>query len=184
MSRARHGFSVLAVAVLFTATACSNPDATPIGQQQSASAPQNAGEAPAPAPPSPVGQTPADPKPRPQAALQEFAHVYINWSYRTLTHDQRTLVAKSVGPARLAEQQAAATSADDSTIQQGHIENTGTIVSITRDLIRPGLWVIVTREQTTGSTQYEGLPASYHVTLARLQHVRGGWAVEEWLPQS
>ncbi len=46
------------------------------------------------------------------------------------------------------------------------------------------MWVIVTREQTGGDTQYEGLPAAYHVTLAKLASVPGGYAVSEWLPQS
>ena len=44
--------------------------------------------------------------------------------------------------------------------------------------------MIVTREQTGGDTQYEGLPAAYHVTLAQLASVPGGYAVSEWLPQS
>jgi hypothetical protein len=57
-------------------------------------------------------------------------------------------------------------------------------VSIAADVSRPGTWDIVTREQTGGSTEYEGLPASYHVTLAQLARVPGGFAVSEWLPQS
>ena len=44
--------------------------------------------------------------------------------------------------------------------------------------------MIVTREQTGGNTQYEGLPAAYHVTIAQLASVDGGYAVERWLPQS
>ena len=48
-----------------------------------------------------------------------------------------------------------------------------------------GQWVIVTREQTGGNSQYNGLQAAYHVTLAALQHLPDGrWAVSEWLPQS
>jgi hypothetical protein len=120
----------------------------------------------------------------PSAALSAFSRLYSNWTYRTLTADQRRLAAMSVGAARLAERQAAASSEADTTIARGHIWNSGQIVSITGDLAQPGTWAIVTREQTGGSTQYEGLPASYHVTLARLAGVPGGWAVSEWLPQS
>ncbi len=120
----------------------------------------------------------------PAAALSAFSRLYSNWTYRTLTSDQRRLAAMSVGAARLAERQAAASSEADTTIARGHIWNSGQIVSIAGDLAQPGTWAIVTREQTGGSTQYEGLPASYHVTLARLAHVPGGWAVTEWLPQS
>ena len=48
----------------------------------------------------------------------------------------------------------------------------------------PKQWVIVTREQTGGNSQYDGLQASYHVTLAELAQLNnGGWTVSEWLPQ-
>ena len=56
--------------------------------------------------------------------------------------------------------------------------------AIAADLGTPGEWVLVTREETGGDTQYEGLGASYHVTLARLASVPGGYAVQEWLPQT
>jgi len=174
----------VAVTLALVASGCSNPDATGAGQAQSPSAAQNAGEPPAPPPATASGQAPTHVQATPQQALAAFAQLYTNWSYKTLSATQRTLAAMAVGPARLAERQAAATSAADSTIPQGHIENTGQLVGVARDLSRPGLWVIVTREQTSGSTQYEGLPASYHVTLARVQPVAGGWSVEEWLPQS
>ena len=120
----------------------------------------------------------------PSAALAAFSRSYSNWTYRTLTSNQRRLAAMSVGAARLAEQQAAASSQADTTIVRGHIWNSGQIVSIAGDLAQPGMWAIVTREQTGGSSQYEGLPASFHVTLARLARVPGGYAVSEWLPQN
>ncbi len=80
--------------------------------------------------------------------------------------------------------QAAASSRGDTTIARGHIYNRGQIVSIARDLTAADSWVIVTREQTGGDSQYEGLPAAYHVTIAQLAGVPGGYAVEQWLPQS
>jgi hypothetical protein len=90
----------------------------------------------------------------------------------------------SVGAARLAEQQAVATSEGDRAIRQGHIHNSGQVVGVGPDLAHGGMWVVVTRERTGGATQYEGLPASYHVTLAQLARVTGGYAVSQWLPQS
>jgi hypothetical protein len=120
----------------------------------------------------------------PSAALAAFSHSYSNWTYRTLTSNQRGLAEMSVGSARLAEQQAAASSQADTTIVRGRIWNSGQIVSIAGDQAQPGMWAIVTREQTGGSSQYEGLPASFHVTLARLARVPGGYAVSEWLPQN
>jgi hypothetical protein len=123
-------------------------------------------------------------KATPQRALADFAQRYINWTYRTLTADQKTLAAMAVGAARLAEQQAAARSNADTTITRVHIWNRGQVLGTAPDLTRPATWVIVTRERTGGSSEYEGLPASYHVTLAQLANVPGGYAVEQWLPQS
>jgi riboflavin synthase alpha subunit len=113
-----------------------------------------------------------------------FARLYVNWTYRTLSSNQRTLAAMSVGPARMVERQAAAASSTDTTISRGHIYNTGQIVSIAHDLSHTEMWVIVTREQTGGSTEYDGLQPAYHVTLAKLASVPGGYTVETWLPQT
>jgi type IV pilus biogenesis protein CpaD/CtpE len=174
------------VAVAVALAGCSNPDAPGAGPKPaSTSSPQNAGESPAPAPSSPASQAPVGVQGAPSAALEAFSRLYSNWTYRTLSGDQRKLAAMSVGAARLGEQQAAASSQGDTTITRGQIWNSGQIVSITGDLTQPGIWVVVTREQTGGSTQYEGLPVSYHVTLARLARVPGGgYAVSEWLPQN
>jgi hypothetical protein len=168
-------------------TGCSNPDAPGAGSPTTAtpaSAARNAGEPPGPAPTPAASQAPLKVQPTPQAALTAFAELYINWSYHTLNAQQRTLAAISIGAARLAEQQAAASSAADSTIGQGQIHNSGQVTSLAPELTRRGMWVIVTREQTGGDTQYEGLPSAYHVTLARLARVPGGYAVSEWLPQT
>lgn len=170
-----------------TLSGCSNPDApaaVPSTTAPPASAIRNAGEPPGPPPPPAASQAPLNLEPTRQAALAAFAELYINWSYHTLGAQQRTLAAISVGAARLAEQQAAATSQADSTIAQGHIHNSGQVTSIAPELTHRGMWVIVTRERTGGDTQYEGLPSAYHVTLAQLAGVPGGYAVSEWLPQS
>lgn len=166
---------------------CSNPDAPATANPTTTtttSAARNAGEAPGPPPTPTASQTPVNVQTTPQAALDAFAERYINWNYKTLAAQQRTLTAISVGAARLGEQQAAATNATDSTISQGHIHNSGQVTSIAPELTHHDTWVIVTREQTGGDSQYEGLPAAYHVTLAQLAGVPGGYAVSEWLPQS
>jgi hypothetical protein len=123
-------------------------------------------------------------QPTPQRALRQYAARYINWTYQTLTADQRTLAAMAVGAARLSEQQTAQRSVADTTLTRGHVWNKGQVVSVSRDLAQAGTWVVVTREQTGGNSEYEGLPASYHVTLAKLASIPGGYAVSEWLPQS
>jgi hypothetical protein len=164
---------------------CTNPDApTATRSAPTGSSLQNAGEPQAPPPPSVSVQGPAGVQSTPMKALAAFARLYTNWTYRTLSSDQKTLAAMSVGAARLSEREAAASSRDDTTIARGRIYNRGEIVSIAPDLTRTQSWVVVTREQTGGDTQYEGLPAAYHVTIARLARVQGGYAVAQWLPQS
>lgn len=167
------------------ASGCSDPDAPNSGPGSGeAGSPQNEGEPPAPPPPSPGKQRAIDVRSTAEQALAAYADRYSNWTYQTLAEDQRTLAAMSVGAARLAERQAAAASRTDTPIGRGHITNSGQIISIATDQAQPQLWVIVTREQTSGAGEYEGLPAAYHVTLAKLAAVPGGYAVSEWLPQS
>jgi hypothetical protein len=166
-------------------TGCTNPDLpSSVSSSGSSVSPQNPGEPAAPAPPSPGAQSAVAVQPTATQALAAFARLYVNWSYRTLSANQRALAGMSVGAARLSERQAAVSSQHDTTIARGQIWNRGEIVSVDRDLTAPGAWVIVTREQTGGNTQYEGLPESYHVTIAHLAIVAGGFAVQEWLPQS
>jgi hypothetical protein len=164
---------------------CTNPDApSASGGAPASASPQNTGEPAAPSAPSPGAQAPVGVQATPPKALAAFVALYANWSYRTLNSNQRTLAAMSVGAARLSESQAAASSQSDTTIASGHVYNSGQVISIAPDLAQPDMWTIVTREQTGGDTQYEGLPAAYHVTLAQLARVPGGYAVEQWLPQS
>jgi hypothetical protein len=46
------------------------------------------------------------------------------------------------------------------------------------------LWVIVTRETTTGEGDYAGLPPTDHVTDAQVEHTPHGFVVSAWSPQS
>lgn len=187
MSRARwtcRRLSLVTAAALALG-GCSNPDA-PAGGRISGeeSAVSSPGEPKAPPPPAVSSYTATGVKRTPTEALASFAALYVNWSYASLTGEQRALAAISVGPARTAELQAAARSASDTTIRAARIANRGTAVSIARGQGQPGVWVVVTHEQTSGAGDYEGLPGAYHVTLARLASVAGGYAVSEWLPQS
>ncbi len=165
------------------APATTNTPASPAASWAPPSSVQNPGEPPAPPPPSPANQTPTGLQRTPQAALARFAQLYINWSWRTLAADQRQLAAISVGAARLSEQQAAAAAASDTTLRQARVFNTGRVVSIAPSRTATGQWVIVTREQTGGNSQYDGLQASYHLTLAELTRLPGGWVVSKWSPQ-
>jgi hypothetical protein len=175
---------VCALLAALALAGCTNPDAFRSVQGTSSASPQNPGEPLAPAPPTPAAQAPAGVQATPAKALAAFSALYTNWTYRTLSSNQQRLAEMSVAAARLAEQQAAASSRADTTINRGHIYNSGEILSIAPDASRPGTWVIVTREHTGGDTQYEGLPASYHVTLAQLARVPNGYAVSQWSPEN
>jgi hypothetical protein len=111
--------------------------------------------------------------------------MYVNWSYRTLAAQQMRLAGVTVGEARAAELQAAQQTRRDSTLKRARIYNTGSVLSISPLLGgTPGQYVVVTREEAGGSQEYAGLAATYHVTLAAVQRVRGGWSVAQWQPQS
>jgi hypothetical protein len=186
MTGASRRSGALAVAAATLALGgCSNPDAPAVSrgsvQEPGISSPGEPKSAP---PPPALSYTAASVKRTPAEALASFAAMYVNWSYRNLASEQRALAAISVGAARMAELQAAATSSSDTTISRARVANRGTVVSVARDRTQASAWVLVTREQTSGSGDYEGLPGSYHVTVARLASVPGGYAVSEWLPQS
>lgn len=173
------------VAIVLAASSCSNPYVTKSGGGGTgASSVQNVGEPPAPAPRQDGAGGVVGPQATPQAAIMRFAKVYANWSYRTLVVQQLGLAAMSVGAARLAERQAAATTGADSTLARGRISNSGVVLSVSGDLARAGWWVVVTSERTVGNGEYEGLAASDHIVLAQVARVGGGWAVSEWLSQS
>ncbi len=166
--------------------ACSDPYAArqAKGVPSPSAGVENAGEPPAPSPRPAGAQAPIHVQGTPQAALLQFASRYSNWSYRTLAREQVALASMSVGGARLSELKAATSTRADSTLARSQISNSGTVLSVSADLARSGWWVLVTREHTSGGGEYAGLAPGYHVTLARLASVPGGWVVSQWLPQS
>ena len=173
------------IVVVLGACGCSDPYAAkPGGAGTVASSVQNVGEPPAPAPRQDGAGGVFDPQATPQGAIVRFAEVYANWSYLTLARDQALLASMSVGAARLAERQAAASTRADRTLARARISNRGSVLSVSADLARHGWWVVVTREQTFGGGEYEGLAASDHVVLARAVRVHDRWAVSQWLAQS
>ncbi len=156
----------------------------PVSPAAGPAAAQNPGEPAAPAPPTAQSQAPSAPAATPEQAIRQFALLYVNWTWRTLAPHLRQLAAISVGPARLAEKQAAVAAGRDSEIAATHVYNRGQIVSIAPSRTQPGEWVVVTREQTGGNAQYDGLQASWHVTLAGLVHLQRGYSISQWLPQN
>lgn len=128
---------------------------------------------------------PVNPAASPDAAILRYASLYINWNYRTLAEHERQLAGSAVGDARLAETQAAASAERDRDLQQGHIYNRGSVISVAGVIGgTSGQYTVVTREETGGNPEYAGLQATFHVTLVTVQQLHTGWAVAEWQPQS
>lgn len=131
------------------------------------------------------GSPPATPAATPEQAIERFAALYVNWTYRTLAAHRLQLARIAVGAAAAAQRRGAAESAHDYELAQGRVSNRGELVAVAaRRGASAGEYVVVTRETTTGIDTYEGLPAAYHVTLVTVQAVPGGWAVSAWEPQS
>ncbi len=121
----------------------------------------------------------------PQAALRRYALAYTNWQAATLPAHERRLAALAIGPARLAAQQTAAGLGVGEELIAHHVRNRGIVVAITPgEGTARGRWVVVTREQTSGTGAYAGLPPALHVTLARVRRVRSEWIVWGWWPGS
>ncbi|MGO9750786.1 MAG: hypothetical protein ACLP22_04590 [Solirubrobacteraceae bacterium] len=73
----------------------------------------------------------------------------------------------------------------DSTLAESQVTNSGQVVAIAPGLAGAAAdWVVVTREHTTGQGDYQGLPATLHVTYAQLTHTPAGWIVTSWTPAS
>jgi hypothetical protein len=171
-----------ALAALVVLPGCANPDAPAAGIATRETA-GNAGEPPAPAPPPIASEHPAAAQPTAQAAVERFASLYMNWTYRTLADEQRALASAAVGEARRDALQAA-TAAHNPQLTRNRVWNRGEILAMAPDRARPGRWLIVTREETGGSAEYRALPASSHVIVALAVAAGGGWAIEQWQPQS
>ena len=129
-------------------------------------------------------RTPSAPSATRAEAIAAFGELYINWTYTTLTETRRRLADVAVGAASAAQRRAAAQTSSDYELRRGRVENHGQVVSIAPERGTGGdRWVVVTRETTTGSGTYAGLPPAYHVTLVTVDRVDGGYAVSVWEPQ-
>jgi len=124
-------------------------------------------------------------QPTPVAALAHYAQLDTNWTAKTVSATQTELASISLGSARAQALQAAASYRHDTTLLKSQVANSGTVVAITGGRgVAAGQWVVVTREATTGRSDYQGLPAQLHVTYAQLTKTATGWVVSSWSPQT
>jgi hypothetical protein len=124
-------------------------------------------------------------QPTPQAALERYARIYLNWTSARVIAIQHQLAAISLGQARALAQQAAATAGRDTELKASQIANSGQVLSLApgQNAAR-GQWVIDTSELTTGAGDYAGLPPTLHIIYARVTDTPPGWVVNEWQPQN
>jgi hypothetical protein len=123
--------------------------------------------------------------PTPQAALERYARMYLNWDARHVVGVQRALAAISLGQARAQALQAAASATRDPKLIAGEIANRGQVIAISPGQgAAAGEWVIVTNEQTAGEGDYGGLPPTLHIIYAQLTHAGPGWVISAWQPQN
>lgn len=121
----------------------------------------------------------------PTEAIKQFGTLYINWTAHTLADHQRRLAAISTGEASSTETRAVAHTRADYELRRSRIANQGRIVAIAPTLPhRTGTYMVVTRERTTGIGLYNRLGPAYHLTIATVARIAGGWAVSQWHPQT
>jgi hypothetical protein len=118
----------------------------------------------------------------PQAALERFASLYVNWQMTQLPDRARQLAALSVGQARA---QANALPARARTLERYQVTNSGAVTAIAPGRGQEqGRWAVITNETTSGTGPYSGLPATSHVTWATVAHAHRGYVVNGWYPAS
>jgi hypothetical protein len=147
-------------------------------------APERGGTIPAPARAAQTRVAADAAQQTPQAALERYARLYVNWTADRVAGIQRELASLSMGQARAQALQAAGSYTRDQTLAQSNVANSGHLVAITPSVPTPGQWVLVTSEQTSGTGEYAGLPSTLHVIYAQVTRTPSGWVVSEWAPQN
>jgi hypothetical protein len=157
------------------------PTPAPVGDPPT----ERAGTIPPPASVEENSVSPAEVAASPQLALRRYALAYVNWRAADLRERERQLAAMSIGAAKLTAEQTAAAQSGTAALIANDVADHGEVVAIAPgEGPDAGQWVIVTQEHTTGTGPYAALPASPHVTLARVRHIKTGWAVSAWNPAS
>jgi hypothetical protein len=147
-------------------------------------APERGGTIPAPARAQQARVGAGAAQPTPEAALRQYARLYVNWAADNVAAQQRELASLSTGQARAQALQAAASYGRDQTLLKSGVANSGQLVAITPSLTTSGQWVLVTSEHTTGKGDYSGLPATLHVIYAETTRTPNGFVVSQWSPQN
>jgi hypothetical protein len=170
------------VAVLVTGCGLKDPNTVALGSSTSTTS-----AAPASTPTITASQQTASSAGggNPQAAIEQYAALWCNWTAADLHAHERQLEAISVGGARTQEQLAlAAPSQQPGDTGPNDVTNTCKVESLAPGRAdAAGKWVLVTASQaaTPGTPP---LPAQYHVTYITLARQGARYLVDSWLPQS
>ncbi len=175
--------SAVLVAACVLVCGCGGATGPAGGRRSRVAVAQSTHEYPSPKPPPQIASSTSSDA---VGAVRSFASAYINWTADTVTADMRGLAARSIGQARSALELAAAQTASDYQLQQGGISNSGTVEAVAPMASAPDQYIVVTRESTTASntTAYQGLRPAWHVAIATVSHVQGGWVVSGWQPEN
>jgi hypothetical protein len=153
------------------------------GQRSKLAVAQATHEYPSPKPPLQAASATSS---RAVEAVRSFASAYINWTADTVVTDMRGLASRSIGQARSTLELAAAQTASDYELEQGGISNSGAVEAVAPLPSDGDRYIVVTRESTaaTNTTAYQGLRPAWHVAIATVSWVQGGWVVSGWQPES
>lgn len=176
---------ILLLAICASLSGCAVPSSpSPPPQQASAVAhAQTTHELATPAPRQSVSGRGAA---TPEQAVRRFARAYINWTADSVGRDMSRLAAASIGQARSALQLAAAQTAGDYELKHGGIANSGTVEAVAPLPTGRNQYLVVTRESTTAAADaaYQGLRPAWHVAIATVARLQGGWVLSGWQPET
>jgi hypothetical protein len=120
------------------------------------------------------------------AAVRAFAAAYVNWTASTVAARLRALARECVGQARATLQLQAGEVAADAELHRGRIINSGTVEAVGPLPGSSRRYAVVTRERTRAPADaaYRGLAPEWHVSVATVTRLGGGWVVSGWQPES
>ena len=120
----------------------------------------------------------------PRQAARSFAARWVNWDWRTVAEQQRSLARLATGPLAQRLRANGRSARIDASLARDKPGSRGAVAAI--DLTTAAdqaSGVVVTREQTYTDGRADLGGQRYCVYLIRLKRERNGWGVSAWEPQ-
>jgi hypothetical protein len=179
---------IAALAQLVAASGCQDP----CSDQPSLSSPSPTGNRearpgdisrPGPRIPSPAPATARGSR-SPRRAARSFAVRWVNWDWRTLAEQQRSLAGLATGLLAQRLRANGGSARIDASLARDKPGSRGAVAVIDLRAVGDRAWgVVVTREQSYTGGRAELGGRRYRVCLIRLSRARNGWEVSAWEPQ-